>query len=103
NHSFMPEDSLHEKERIDKVPYSEWVKDGYITLTGGDVVDVEFIFEYVKEIAEKYNIIDIGCDPWNATSLMTMLANEGFTVHEVRQGYRTLSEPRSEERRVGKE
>src|SRR5699024_688658 len=24
---------------------------------------------------------------------MTMLANEGFTVHEVRQGYRTLSEP----------
>ena len=93
NHNFMPEESLSEKERIDKVPYSQWVKDGYITLTSGDVVDVEFIFEYIKRLAEKYNIIDIGCDPWNATSLMTMLANEGFTVHEVRQGYRTLSEP----------
>lgn len=93
NHNFMPEESLHEKERVDKVPYSEWFKDGFITLTRGDVIDTDFIYEYVKQLAEKYNIIDIGCDPWNATSLMTMLVNEGFTVHEVRQGYRTLSEP----------
>lgn len=93
NQSFMPSDSLAEKERTDKVPYSKWAKDGYLTLTTGDVIDVEFIFEYIKSLSEKYNIIDIGCDPWNATSLMTMLANEGFTVHEVRQGYRTLSEP----------
>lgn len=93
NHNFMPSESLNEKERIDKVPYKKWVQDGYITLTTGDVVDVDFIFEYIKELSEQYSIIDIGCDPWNATALMTMLSNEGFTVHEVRQGYRTLSEP----------
>lgn len=93
NHSFMPEDSLHEKERVDKVPYSQWVNDGFITLTRGDVIDTEFIFNYIVELSEVYNIQDVGVDPWNATSLMVMLANEGFTVHEVRQGYRTLSEP----------
>src|SRR5699024_6728212 len=93
NHNFMPSDSLNEKERVDKVPYGKWVRDGYITLTTGDVVDVEFIFEYIKDLAERYNVVNIGVDPWNATALMTMLDNEGFTVHEVRQGYRTLSEP----------
>lgn len=92
NHNFMPADSLSGKERIDKVPYARWAKEGHLTLTSGEVVDVEFVFEYIKELATKYDIVNIGLDPWNATSLMTMLDNDGFTVHEVRQGYKSLSE-----------
>lgn len=93
NHNFMPENSVDNKERTDKVPYKKWIHDGYITPTTGEVVDVEFIFNHIVELSEVYDIKNIGVDPWNATSLMVMLANEGFEVHEVRQGYRTLSEP----------
>lgn len=92
NHNFMPSESLSNKERIDKVPYGKWVQEGHLTLTAGDVVDIEFIFKYIKEFSTKYDIQNIGCDPWNATALMTMLDNEGYTVHEVRQGYKSLSE-----------
>lgn len=93
NKSFMPSDSLDAKQRADKVNYRQWVKQKYITLTSGDVVDVSFIYQYIVELSQKYKVINIGCDPWNATALMTMLDNEGYTVHEVRQGYKSLSEP----------
>ncbi|CAM5194139.1 terminase large subunit [Lysinibacillus sphaericus] len=93
NHNFMPADSLAARERQDKVPYSRWAKEGFITLTPGDVVDVEFIFKYIQELAERFKVISIGFDPWNATALMTKTANAGFTTVEVRQGYKTLSEP----------
>lgn len=93
NHNFMPEESIDERQRQDKVNYRQWAKQGHITLTQGDVVDVEFIFNHIVDLSKHYDIVNIGCDPWNATALMTMLDNEGFTVHEVRQGYKTLSEP----------
>src|SRR5699024_6524874 len=51
--SFMPEESLDEKERKDKVPYSRWVREGWITLTTGDVIDVEFIATYLVELSEQ--------------------------------------------------
>ena len=35
----------------------------------------------------------VGFDPWGATQLATGLQNDGVTMIEVRQGFRTLSEP----------
>lgn len=92
NMCFMPEDSITAKEKQDKVPYRRWVKEGYIILTPGDVVDIEYIFKYIQSLSEKYKVLNIGVDPWNATALMTKLDNEGYTVLEVRQGYKSLSE-----------
>lgn len=93
NRCFIPSESIYEKEIKDRVPYSRWIKEGYIKATTGDVVDIEYIFNYIVELSKKYDIRSIGCDPWNATALMTKLDAEGFEVVEVRQGYKTLSEP----------
>ena len=89
----MPSENVHEKEIKDRVQYSKWIKAGYITSTTGDVVDIDFIFKYICDMAKKYKIKSICCDPWNATALMTKLDAEGFDVIEIRQGYKTLSEP----------
>lgn len=93
NHNFMPADSITAKEQQDKVPYTRWIKNGYITATTGDVVDIEYIFNYIVGLSKKYKIVSCNLDPWNATALMTMLDQEGFTVNEIRQGFRSLSEP----------
>lgn len=93
NHCFMPEDNLSEKERQDKVPYRAWVRQGYITLTPGSVVDYDWIQSYVMEMSKKYKLIEVDYDPWNATQFANNMANEGFQCVEIRQGYRTLSEP----------
>lgn len=93
SHCFMPAYGIEEKERKDRVPYRRWAKEGYITLIPGEVIDINFVFEYVKELSSKYEVLSVGLDPWNATALMVKLDNEGYEVHEVRQGFKTLSEP----------
>ena len=94
-HSFMPEDTLKEKMKSDKVPYDVWVKQGYITLTSGAVVDYNFIKQYIKDFETKYEctVKEICADPWNATQFMQDMETEGYTVVEIRQGIRTLGGP----------
>ncbi len=93
SHSFMPKNRLLEREKSDRVPYSLWAKQGYITLTEGDVVDYEYIKSYIKELAIKYVVKQIGYDPYNATQFANDMTADGFLMVEVRQGMVTLSEP----------
>lgn len=94
-HSFMPEDTLHEKINTDKVPYDLWVKQKYITLTPGAVVDYNFIKQHIKDFEKEYNctVKEVCVDPWNATQFMQDMENEGYTVVEIRQGMATLGGP----------
>lgn len=93
SHSFLPEDAIEEKERRDNVPYSAWARMGLLTLTPGEVVDYEWIKSLIYEKAKIYDIKEICYDPWNATQIANDLDAEGFLMVEIRQGFRTLSEP----------
>lgn len=93
SHSFIPEDAVLEKEKRDKVPYTAWEREGYVTFTPGAVVDYEWVKSYILQKADDYIINEICFDPWNATQLANDLANEGFETVQIRQGYGTLSEP----------
>lgn len=95
SHSFMPEETFYAKLKTDKVPYDLWVKQGWITLTDGAVVDYNYIKQYIQNFEQKYNckVKEICCDPWNATQFMQEMEAEGYTVVEIRQGIKTLSGP----------
>lgn len=84
---FLPEDSITEKERQDHVSYSFWDKQGLLTLTDGDVIDYRFIREQVKRDSQRFHILEIGYDPWNAELLCNQQLGQedGFNVVEVRQ------------------
>lgn len=72
---FMPADKL--KERIsndDNMPYEQWVTDGYINTTPGDVTDYEFVEAAVLDICDTYDVIMIGGDQWNSRMLTQRLA-----------------------------
>nr|WP_211750362.1 terminase TerL endonuclease subunit [Paenibacillus sp. Marseille-Q4541] len=94
-HSFMPEETLAQKEKTDKVPYSKWVREGWITTTPGSVVDYNFIKVHVmKQIEENGWSIQENCfDPYNATQFAQDMETEGFIPVEIRQGIKTLGEP----------
>jgi len=95
SHSFIPEDTLADKRRTDKVPYDLWVEQGWITVTPGAVVDYHFIQSYIKKLADEklWDIKEICYDPYNATHFAQEMEAEGYTMVEIRQGIRTLSEP----------
>ena len=91
---YVPEDTVIERSRTDKVHYELWVEQGFITATPGDVIDYEFIFNDIVTAAADYDLAEVGFDPWNASALATRLYNdEGIDMVEMRQGSKTLSEP----------
>ncbi|KLU64029.1 phage terminase [Desulfosporosinus acididurans] len=94
-HSFMPEERLNEKMATDKVPYDFWVKKGWITLTPGEVVDYDFVIEYINTTNEKYGFIpkELCYDKWNANMFGTEMTTQGYTCVDIRQGMQKLGEP----------
>lgn len=91
---FVPEQNIAERGRNDNVPYETWVQQGLIETTPGNVIDYEFIKSRIISLSEVYKITQIGYDPWNATQFATQMQEiHGFEMVEVRQGYKTLSEP----------
>ena len=89
---WIPEDNMELRERRDKVPFSAWVREGYVEATPGNVIDYDYIKARVRQISEEYKgLKEIGYDPYNATQIAIQLEGEGFRVVPVRQGWVTMS------------
>jgi phage terminase large subunit-like protein len=91
---FMPADNIAERVRRDRVPYDQWVRDGRMVATPGNVVDYAYVREALRAWATRYDVAELAYDPWNAIGLVIPLQEEdGFTCVELRQGFATLSAP----------
>lgn len=94
-HSFMPEEALAERRTKDKVPYDLWIKEGWLSVTPGAVVDYSFVEQWIIDFVNDYelNVVLFCYDPYGATQFAQNMEAQGFTIVEVRQGFQTLSEP----------
>lgn len=98
---YCPEDGILKRSRVDKVPYDQWARQGFITATPGNVVDYDWIKKDVFQAAKDYDLREIGFDSWNAQATATDIMNElnpggaesGFQMVEMRQGPKTFNEP----------
>lgn len=97
-HSFMPEEALAERKVKDKVPYDVWIKEGWMDVTAGAVVDYSYVEKWIMDFINDYelNVILFCYDPYGATQFAQNMENYGLTIVEVRQGFPTLSEPTKE-------
>lgn len=93
---WIPEDRVQERVETDKVCYDRWVSQGYIKTTPGNVIDYNFIEKEIIDTAYLYDIRQTGFDPWNAMQTAVNLGNEGLTMVEVRQGFKSMSPPTKE-------
>jgi len=93
-HFFVPHDAIHTRATRDRVPYDEWQRRGFLTATDGNVVDYEAVRVYIRDLAARYDVREIGYDPWNATDIVTRLqGQDGFVCVPIRQGFASLSAP----------
>lgn len=85
--------SQYEEKRKSKIPYEQWVKQGYIKLSGDDSIDFSDITRFFVDLHKEYEIIplEIAYDPWGASYLVDDLKSYGFKLRPVRQGALTLS------------
>jgi len=89
---YVPESTLEENEK-----YRNFVLEGAMVATPGEMTDYAFIEEELKELAARgAEIRDIAFDPAQAAYLMTRLDQAGLPVVEMAQNVRNLSEPMKE-------
>lgn len=88
-HIFIPEENANK----DEAPYRQWAKDGFCTLTEGDLVDFDAVRNYVLSFCEKNAVRAVAIDRWNATHITTQLVAEGIEVKPYGQGYASMSAP----------
>ena len=99
-HFWLPSDGMVEREKRDRLPYTQWAEGGHLTLTPGNVIDYRYIKSYIEQIATDYHILELAYDPWNSTQLVVELAENGLRVAATRQGFATMSAPTKELERL---
>lgn len=95
SYGFIPDGAVEGHEQMDKIPYRQWEQDGWLTITEGDVTDYRSVQEYVAFTQKEYGwkVHEIGYDPYNATHAAIEMTDLGYTMVEIAQWMKILSEP----------
>ena len=88
---WIPEETIPRRVKANSVPYDIWEKQGYIMSTEGNVIHYDFIEKFIMYLSEKYHILEIAVDRWNATQMIQNLEGEGFTIVPFGQGFSSMS------------
>lgn len=88
---YCPEDGIEQRSKRDGVPYGDWVRDGYLVATPGNVTDYDFVEADILALADKHVVSEVGFDRWNATQLATDLGAEGAAMVAIPQTHAGLA------------
>lgn len=109
---FKPQTLIKDHSKRDKLSYDNWVANGALNATPGNVIDFEFIREQVYRDAEKFNIANTGrddlktdegglaIDRWNAIETAVKLGQENVPVALYGQGFASMNNPSKEIERL---
>ncbi len=92
----VPTEGARKRERRDRVPYVQWIRDDHMEATSGEVVVYDVIRRRINELNEQFEIREIAIDRWSATQLATQLEGDGFEMVAFGQGYTSMSAPTKE-------
>lgn len=93
-HGFLPEEGVKRHEKSDRIPYRDWARGGWCTITEGDVTDYRQVQTHIQDNELDGNKVhELAYDPYNATHFANEMQDLGYTCIEIRQGVKTLSEP----------
>lgn len=84
---FAPAQHPAARSKQERERYEQWAAAGLLTLTPGNVTDYRAIRHAFNADAQLYDVQEVAYDPWNATSLITELQEDGATCVPVRQGF----------------
>lgn len=93
---WIPEETIPRRVKANSVPYDIWEKQGFIMSTEGNVIHYDFIEKFIMDLSEKYHILEIAVDRWNATHVIQNLEDNGLTMVPFGQGFASMSAPTKE-------
>jgi phage terminase large subunit-like protein len=93
---FVPGDTAEAREIKTGIPYSTWIRDGYMIGTPGDRCDYDAIQQSILDDGSKFDLQAIAADRWNLEATRQRLGDLGVDIFEHGQGFRDMSEPMKE-------
>lgn len=94
---WIPEDLVERRVREDKIPYDQWIQQGWCRTCPGNKIHYKYVVDWFLECQKELDIYLYKCgyDEWSATYFAEDMKNNfGQSVMEpVRQGKKTLSSP----------
>lgn len=90
---YLPEQAIAES-RNDS--YKGWEFEEKLITTPGDVIDIGRIEQDILDLSSRFQVMEVGADPWQAQYLLNRLTEQGANVVEYRQTVQNFSEPTKE-------
>ena len=92
NWYFLPTDTLKTSTNKDK--YKTWHRQGFLTLTPGNVTDYDYVFNQIQKLHELSDGIQrISFDSWNSTDFSIRLTEAGYNMQPYSQSIGSMNRP----------
>jgi phage terminase large subunit-like protein len=78
----------------------DWERDGWITITPGNAVDLDRAITDISKIGPAINLQSIARDPWGSVTNTLKMLEVGMKITDCRQGFRTMSPPMKDFQRL---
>lgn len=77
--------------------FHQWVRDGWITLTDGDVIDYDRVYADIESDAARWNLVNVTYDRWSGEPVRQELERRtGLTMIESDTTYLRMTTPMTE-------
>jgi phage terminase large subunit-like protein len=93
---WLPSDALEDLNRRTAGAADTWVRDGWLRLTPGAVLDTGAVSLQIDTDAQTFAVKTLGYDRWGASEVTRKASDAGMTLVPIGQGYASLSAPLKE-------
>jgi phage terminase large subunit-like protein len=93
---WCPAENAVTREKRHRVPYTQWARDGFLTLTDGNSADKDLIERRILELAKLYTIKGLAYDRFGADQIKNHLVAEHIDVVSFGQGFVSMNAPTKE-------
>lgn len=93
---YCPLDTIEKRSKEDRVPYRQWLDEGWLIATPGNTVDYNVFRDNKIKNQSLFNVKNNEFDKWNATTLQNELTEAGVPVSNFSQAIATISYPTKE-------
>ena len=93
---WIPKDNAHDRINRDRVPYDVWARDGFLTMTEGNVVDYAVIEKDILELCSKYDLQGMAFDRFGFEAIRQRFVGLGVPEDKMisfGQGFVSMSQP----------
>jgi len=92
----VPDETMEKRTKKDGLQYRQWVRDGHMHTTPGNVTDYDYIRQLLNGLKDSVRFVKGFYDDWNTSDIIPRLVDDGFDMEPMTQNIKQMSTPTKE-------